>query len=278
MSLETLQVIFDLITHSYGSFGPSLPTYISSTFSSESIHRESILEILLDIIITNTKESTYYARNCIDWLREVCDETPDNCQKVLKYSGFHPILVLLSIWNVGYDHLSYDHESDSASLSSSVDMKIDKLFSASASSNCVPIDLTKKIPIKSNFSLNVASEFSDLQDIESHPDLRIESTEISVEENKTKISRDYKPIELDHIPNNKYPDIPRDKPNVSNQLIYEENYKLQLSCSRLIKQLIQGTSMNIPNHGSNFVATGFSSSHISLLLSFALFAGRFINI
>lgn len=272
-----MQVIFDLITHSYGSFGPSLPTYISSTISRDSIHRESILETLFDIIITNTKEPTYYARNCIDWLREICDEMPENCQKVLKAPGFQPLLVLLSIWNIGLDDFSSE-DADSINLSSSSDIKSDKLAFATSSGGS--IDLIKRNSLKPNFLLSGSQENRDVEsvDIESHSP---ENFEEFTEPIRPSIPTDYKPIELDHIPSNKYNDIPRDisdRQNLSNQSLYVENYKLQLSCSRLIKQLIQGTSVNTPNHsisGSSSITTGFSSSHVSLLLSFALFASRY---
>jgi hypothetical protein len=59
-----------------------------------------------------------------------------------------------------------------------------------------------------------------------------------------------------------------------------ERYKMQLSCARLVKVLISGTSGEVA-HGSACTTsllstcTDFSSVHLSTLLSFALVAARY---
>ena len=248
ISLETLQIFFDLITHAYGSFGPSLPTQVNSTLSNDIIHRESILELLLDIIVKNRKEISYFARNCIDWLREVCDEVPENCQKVLKSPGLHPLIVILSIWSVGFN----DHTSDETDVSNIInDTKLDK-----SSSLSVVNEPIRRTSLKSNLSNTNPSD---------QPD----------EQRFIDASKEYKPIELNHIPVDQFKEIHRDSQNNFStlQAVYIENYKLQLSCCRFIRQLMNGSTNNIPNQvASN--STGFKSSHITFLLSFCVVAAR----
>jgi len=104
ITLETLQVLFDLICDpAMPSSSPSLFPRAGSVSTigvecSEVIHRQTLLDLLFLIVLSS--RNCQLARSAVDWMREICDDEIQNCQKLLKSAGLVPVLVMLSVWDV----------------------------------------------------------------------------------------------------------------------------------------------------------------------------------
>lgn len=248
LTLETLQVLFDIICDSKGSLQPAsssitIESSNPSTCTSEGglynantdiIHRTVVLELLLNMVIISSKDCQL-ARSLIDWLREICDEEVNNCQKVLKHSGLFPLLVMLSVWEIGsFDNTSYK-------------------------------------PITTTYSRNhnIATNNNNNKEIH-HQHILHNTSEVKEKD----LTKEFKVIDLNKITNHDLSESAAELALLANK------YKLQLSCYRYIKLLISGTSGEVAaiqtNSNLQLTKTEFNSMQLSILLSFAVTASKYV--
>jgi hypothetical protein len=280
VTLETIQVLFDLIVEST-AVSPQLllPLHpAQSALGQEAIHRVALLELLVDLVISLPRNNQL-ARSTIDWLREICDENVGNCQRVLKSPGLLPVLIMLSSWDLpgcealqrsgsllldagsssskgtGPDGNSADQARIRRERSLSLGSAPDRALGPRARQ---AVDISKA-GVSGAALGDAAAGKSDVED---------------------KVAGEGRVRLMDRVNKEFMQKAMADEQDSNARLAQiAERYKMQLSCARLVKVLISGTSGEVA-HGSasttNLLSTctDFSPLHLSTLLGFALVAAR----
>jgi hypothetical protein len=228
-----------------------------------------VLELVFDIIVsiasTSTASNTSMARNAVDWLKEVCDEVIENSQKVLKTLGINYFLLLLSIWNAG------EPPADKPTIASMLANPLRPKF------NPLKTNQTMETTSKAQSQLKVDAEVPATQAID------ISISRLNILEKSTLLSRDQVGVVTDDE------GVKHETINSSSfscgMVSLTEKYRLQVSCVKLIKLFITGTTGEVPTNGSKMLPiptptllttpTSFSPTHIAALLSFCLSISRF---
>lgn len=96
-SMSSMQVLFDLATKNI-VMSDNMP-HDSSLQHPEKISRIIFLQILVNIAVCSPRR-IQLARNTIDWLIDLCDDSIENSKKVLDTFGVTPFLIILSLWSV----------------------------------------------------------------------------------------------------------------------------------------------------------------------------------
>ena len=107
-STETLQVFFDDFVvggvrekdANVSHIKPPLSGLSSMQKRSDCIRDVHMLKLLICIIIASPSKPQL-SRAVMDWLREICDDQPENAAIVLESIGLIPFLIILSLWTIG---------------------------------------------------------------------------------------------------------------------------------------------------------------------------------
>jgi hypothetical protein len=245
VTLETVQILFELVSFSNGS--SSFGTAVHSSSDADRIVRTSVLELLIDVVASTSTEFQL-ARSAVDWLREICDDHTDNCQTYLKTVGLVPVLVILSVWGLG-DACSFPvpavkpkaPEVTVVTPQPRVRLHAEQRTEGSTavlSPNYKPVELSRKP------SAGDAKRLTDSENQQQDGWERSAST--------------------------------------AQQVSSAEKFKLQLACFRLLKLLVCGTTGDLTQRASlsqSQTVTGFSAANLATLLNFAVSsAGRFADL
>jgi hypothetical protein len=267
VTLETLQVLFDLIVEAAPEGGVSVSPLLpvaSAPVSAESIHRVALLELLIDLVLSLPRHSAL-ARGTVDWLREVCDENIPNCQKVLKSPGVLPILVMLSSWELpGCEVLNRPAPEPSrtdGSLADSTKVRRERSLSLGSASE-------KSLATRGTQAVDISKAATGLD-----PTARSEAD---------RKAADGKARLMDRVNKEFLQRTLAEEQEIKLAMaVYGDKYRMQLSCARFLKLLIAGTSGEVA-HGSVPTAAGllstatdFSTLQLTALLSFAVLTIRY---
>eukprot|EP01034_Spumella_vulgaris_P023689 gene23689-29934_t len=234
VTLETVQVLFELVSFSNGS--SSFGTAAHSSSDSERIVRTSVLELLIDVVASSGTEFQL-ARSAVDWLREICDDHVDNCQTYLKTVGLVPVLVILSVWGLG------------AACSFPV---------AAVKSKAAEVTVVTPQP-RVRLHTEQRSEGSTVVSPNYKP----------VELSRKPSAGDAKFVENETQQRDGW----ERSASTAQQVSSAEKFKLQLACFRLLKLLVCGTTGDLTQRASlsqSQTVTGFSAANLVSLLNFAV--------
>jgi hypothetical protein len=298
VSLETLQVLFDLIVASSTDASAPIGT-AGGQGAGDTIQRVALLELLMDLVLALPRHS-HLARATIDWLREVCDEHLQNCQKVLKSPGLLPVLVMLSSWELpGCEVLpraatiASEVTADGATtaapknVTSAVvpaaeqQVKVRRERSLSLGSESIfgrstqAIDISRAaVPAASVGRASVGAGQLGEAGIEGVVAGRLlEGDEKKAFEGRVRLMERVN-MEFTQKTQSKERDMQ------AVLTVYAEKYKMQLSCARFLRLLISGTSGEVAHGGAQpttnllCTATDFGPQHLGALLSFAIVSCR----